>query len=524
MAGIKKYIIAVDAGGSSIRALLFDHQGRILGREQVQTTVISPEPGAVEHEPMDQWNQFRKAVTTLVNKLDVSFSEIASIGISVQRATFTLWDRTGRPCHNFISWADIRAAETTASMNRNFKWKLVKLGAAVVSLFTRSTMLTATGMLKFVTDHALSRLNWLFARYPDIYERAKSGELLFGTLDTWFVYKLTGGKVHATDTSNAASTSIYNHFDFKWNPIFCKLFKIPMNIFPVVKETVDNFGVTAPELFDGAAIPIGAVAGDQMSALFGHCCFKKGDVKISQGSGSFVDINMGYKPRLSRRGLFPLVAWRIKGKTTYMLEGSMATAGRLIDWLGQGIGLSDTPKTLNELASQCEDSEGVVFVPTPSGIRFPYFKPTARGTVFGLSLATHKRHVARAVLQGIAMRLVDILDGIKKDTGVKIRSIKTDGGVSRSDLLLQCIADLSRHSVARSVEHEVAATGAAYLAGIYAGIWSSPDEISALKKDYDMFEPRMCSKDRNVIKERWRVALKAALSVNSEQGTVDSDQ
>ena len=513
MAEIKKYIIAVDAGGSSIRALLFDIKGKIIGREQVKTEIISPEPGAIEHDPEEQWKQFLFAINNLLNNCNVKPSEIASIGISVQRATFTLWDKNGKPCCNFISWSDIRAAETTAAMNKNIKWNLVKLGAAIVSFFTHSTILTATGMLKFVTDHALSRLKWLFDTRPDIYEKAIKGELLFGTLDTWFIYKLTGGKVHATDTSNAASTSIYNHFDLKWNSIFCNLFKIPMGILPEVKETVDDFGVTSSDLFDGALIPIGSVVGDQMASLFGHCCFKKGDVKISQGSGSFVDINMGYKPKLSRRGLFPLVAWRIKGRTTYMLEGSMATAGRLIDWLGQGLGLSDTPKVLNELAAECDDSEGVVFVPTPSGIRFPYFKPTARGTVFGLSLDTHRRHVARAVLQGITMRVVDILNGIVKDTGIKVTTIKTDGGVSRSDLLLQCMADLSNHSVERSVEHEVAATGAAYLAGMSAGIWKSFNEISNLKREYDLFEPRIDPGKREKIKKRWEKALKAALSV-----------
>lgn len=513
MAEIKKYIIAVDAGGSSIRAFLFNVQGRIIGREQVKTEIIAPEPGAIEHDPDEQWKQFLIAVNNLLGNSNVKFSEIASLGISVQRGTFTLWDKKGDTCCNFISWSDIRAAETTVAMNRNIKWKFVKLGAAIVSFFTRDTMLTATGMLKFVTDHSLSRLIWLFNSRPDVYEKAKKGELMFGTLDTWFVYKLTGGKVHATDTSNAASTSLYNHFDLKWNSIFCNLFKIPMGILPDVRETVDDFGVTAPELFDGAAIPIGAIVGDQMASLFGHRCFGKGDVKISQGSGSFVDINMGYKPKLSRRGLFPLVAWRIKGKTTYMLEGSMATAGRLIDWLGHGIGLSDTPKVLNDLAAECDDSEGVVFVPIPSGIRFPHFKPTARGTVFGLSLDTHRRHVARAVLQGIAMRLVDILNGIKKDTGIKVTTIKTDGGVSRSDILLQCISDLSDHLVTRSREHEVAAAGAAYLAGMSAGIWKSFDEIARLEKGYDLFEPRMCNEDRDKIKKRWKTALKAALSV-----------
>jgi glycerol kinase len=513
MAEINKYIIAVDAGSSSIRALLFDAHGQIIGREQTLTEVLSIEPGAVEYNPEEIWNQFLAAINNLLKNCNVDPSEIASIGISVQRSTFTLWDKNGKTCSNFIAWSDIRAAEMTAVINRNIKWKFVKLGAALVSLFTRGAMLTATGMLTFITEHALPRIIWLFDKHPDIYKKAINGELLFGTLDTWFVYKLTGGKVHATDISNAASTSLYNHFDLKWNSIFCNLFKIPIGIFPEVKETVDNFGVTSPNLFNGASIPIGSVVGDQMSSLFGHCCFKKGDVKISQGSGSFVDVNMGFKPALSRRGLLPLVAWRIGGRTTYMLEGFMATAGRLIDWLGQGIGLSDTPKVLNELAAECEDSEGVVFVPTPSGIRFPHFKPTARGTVFGLSLNTHRRHVARAVLQGIAMRLVDILKGIQKDTGINITNIKTDGGVSRSDILLQCFSDLSDHSVERSGEHEVAARGAAYLAGMSAGVWKNFDEINNLEKKYDTFKPRINPENRKIIIKRWEKALKAALSV-----------
>jgi glycerol kinase len=513
MAELKKYIISLDAGGSSIRALLVDNKGLIIAREQVKTEIISPAPGAIEHDPEELWEQLIIVVNRLLKNCDVSPFEIASIGISVQRAIFTLWDKSGKVCCNFISWSDIRAADTTRAMNKNIKWKFVKLGAAIVSRFTGSTMLTAIGMLDFVTDHALSRLNWLFEKRSDVYERAINGDLMFGTLDTWFVYKLTGGKVHATDTSNAASTSLYNHFDNKWNSIFCNLFKIPMGILPEVKETKDNFGNTSKDIFDGAEIPIGALVGDQMASLFGHCCFNKGDVKISQGSGSFVDINMGYKPKLSRRGLFPLVAWRLDGKTTYMLEGHLATAGRLIDWLGHGLGLSDTPKILNELAAECDDSEGVVFVPTPSGIRFPYFMPTARGTIFGLSLSTHKRHVARAVLQGITMRLIDILDGIKKDTRVKISSIKTDGGVSQSDLLLQCIADLSNHLVQRSMEHEIAAMGAAYIAGMSVGIWKSFDEIVKIERKYDVFKPCIMEEKRKKIKKRWERALKAALSV-----------
>ncbi len=507
-----KFIIGLDAGGSGTRAFLFDGYGRIVGRVFEKVKTLHPEEGATEHDPEEQWSVLLRAIRELIYKYTRGPKTIEAIGLSVQRSTFTLWDRfTGIPCCNFISWADVRAADTTDRMNRKFKWKLVKFAAFIISKITHNTMLTATGMLTFVTDHALTRLRWLFDSKPDVYEKAKKGDLYFGTLDTWFVYKLTGKKLHVTDTSNAASTSLYNSFELKWNDIFCRVFEIPMNILPEVRETAGDFGSTDSEIFGGISIPIKAVVGDQMSALFGHRCFKKGDVKISQGSGSFVDINIGLKPKLSRRGLFPLIAWTLHGRTTYMLEGYMATAGRLIDWLGQGLGLSDTPKVLNELAEQTKDSEGVVFVPTPSGIRFPYFQPTARGTILGLSLNTHRRHVARAVIQGMTMRIVDILNGIKKDTKVAITGIKADGGVSRSDVLLQCLADLSGHSVSRSIEHEMAATGAAYLAGLSSGIWKNLDDIMLLEGEYETFYPEMNQNQRIYIIKRWERALKAVL-------------
>ncbi len=508
---MKEYLIGIDAGGSSTRAFLFDSSGLIVAREAEKAQTLHPEDGATEHDPFDQWEVLYRVIKRLIGNHTPGPESIRAIGISVQRTTFTLWDKkSGEPCCNFISWADVRAAEVTDRMNASLKWKAVKAAAFVAGRITRSTMLRATGMLNFVTDHALTRLKWLFETRADIYESAQKGELLFGTLDTWFVYKLTGGRKHLTDTSNAASTSMYNPFDFKWNPIFCGIFKIPMNIFPEVKETADDFGETDPELF-GAPIPIKAVVGDQMSALFGHKCFNRGDVKISQGSGSFVDINMGYKPRLSRRGLFPIIAWTLKGKTTYMLEGYVATAGRLIDWLGEGLGLSDTPAVLNELASQTEDSEGVVFVPTPSGIRFPYFRPTARGSILGLSLNTHRKHVARAVIQGIAMRMVDILEGIEKDTGVRITGIKTDGGVSRSDVLLQCLSDLTGYPVSRSDEFEMAAAGAAYLAGISSGLWNDVSDLENLHSGYTVFSPSADGEKRALVKKRWHKALKAVL-------------
>jgi glycerol kinase len=250
-----------------------------------------------------------------------------------------------------------------------------------------------------------------------------------------------------------------------------------------------------------------------MAALFAHACFDRGEVKVSQGSGSFVDINVGPKGVCSRRGLFPLVAWRVGGRATYMLEGSVATAGKLIDWLGEGLGLSDTPKVLNDYATQCEDTEGVIFVPTPAGIRFPYFNPRAKGTILGLSLTTHKRHVARAVLEGIAHRIVDILEGIRADTGIPILRVKVDGGVSQSDILLQLIADFSGYEVERSQEVEMSARGAGLLAGLGAGIWSSREELRALGSEYTRFVPQMDPEERRRRTRRWHRAVRAVLKV-----------
>jgi glycerol kinase len=287
-------------------------------------------------------------------------------------------------------------------MNKNIIWRIFKKFAWIASKITRNSMLTTTSMYDFSTDHVTVRLKWALDTIDSLRERCKAGEIAYGTIDTWFIYKLAGGKVHATDYSNAA-TGMLNPFQLKWNLPLMRIFDIPQEILPELKETNGNFGVTDPSLFDGAEIPIRAASGDQQAALFGQCCFKPGDVKISIGSGAFVDMNVGEKGKLSKRVLFPLVAWMINEKPTHMLEGYVATAGTLIDWLGQGIGLSDTPKVLNEYTAQCDDTEGVIFIPTPSGIRFPYFSPKTKASIQGFSLKTHRKHVARAVFEGIAL-------------------------------------------------------------------------------------------------------------------------
>ncbi len=509
----KRYIAAIDSGSTGIRAFLFDKAGSIVAREYERTQGFSPEPGALEHDPEGLWNAFLGVTSRLFASSGCSPSEVAAIGISNQRGSFCLWERdTGKPLINFINWADVRAADTVDRMNNLPKWKLIQAGAFLASRVSGDTMMWASSMLRFTTDHASCRLRWVLDRDPALAERCGTGEVLFGTLDTWFVYKLSGGRLHLTDSSNAASTSLYNPFDLKWNGIFLKLFGIPKAILPEVRDTAGDFGETDPGLF-GVSIPIRAVAGDQMAALFGHCCFDAGEVKISQGSGAFVDINVGPKGKVSKRGLFPLIAWTLQGKPTYMLEGYVATAGTLIDWLGQGIGLSDTPAALNDFASQCTDTEGVIFVPTHSGLRFPYFNPRARGTIFGLSLATHRRHVARAVFEGIALRLYDIISGMETDTKTPIRSLKVDGGVSRSDILLQCLADFADLEVRRAPEPDMSGTGAAYLAGLSCGFWRDKDELRSLQKGYTVFSPRIPRERREAKLAQWRKAIRAVIEV-----------
>lgn len=506
--------MAVDSGGRSLRSFLFDRKGEILFRSSVPTPSTSGTPGAQEHDPQMMWDAFVQAVRDVMAKADCRASDIVAMGISAQRASFMLWEKSsGAPLTPLISWADVRAADRVDAMNRSPKWKALQALSAVGAFLTRDTLLTAASMLKFTTDHASARLLWLLDENPELRRRCENGEVVFGTTDSWFLYKLTGN--HLTDASQAAATSMYNPFKLKWNPIICKTFNIPMNIFPKVLDSNGDFGKSKPELF-GGSIAIRGSLGDQMAALFGHCCFEAGEVKISQGSGAFVDLNVGSKPRLSKRGLFPLIAWVKNGKPVYMLEGYVATAGTLIDWLGQGIGLSSNGKELDALAAQCDDTEGITVVPTASGIRFPYFNPRTRAAIFGLSLATHRCHVARAVLEGLALRLNDILTGMEKDTKTKIRAVNVDGGVSNSDILIQSLADFSGITVSRSAEPDMSATGAAYMAGIGSGFWKSESELRSLAGSCRVFNPSIAEERRRAVLKRWNKIIRQLLKVDKK--------
>lgn len=512
MENSKRHILSIDSGTSGIRAVLFDHAGKIVAQEYRTTDPLTAEAGAVEHDPETLWR-------TLLDVTDRVFAaypadQTAAVGICNQRGSFCLWEReTGRPLTNFISWADVRSAGVMDAMNRDWRWRTLKFFATILSRVTGSKMLLATSLLSFTTDHASVRLKWVLNENPELKARCERGEVLFGTLDTYYIYRLTGGKRHVSDAGNAGATGLFNPFQLRWNDVLCKIFDLPMSIFPEVLDTNGEFGLTASDRFSGACLPIRAAAGDQMAALFGQQCFAPGQVKISQGSGAFVDLHTGARPKVSRRGLLPLLAWSINGEPTYMLEGFVATAGTLLNWLGHGIGLSDTAAELDQLAAQTENTEGVFFFPTPTGIRYPYFNPHVKASITGLSLATHRRHVARAVLEGIAMRLYEILDGMQRDTGVRLTALRVDGGVSRSDVLLQCLANFTGIPVERAPESEMAATGTAYLAGLAVGFWKNTDELP-VPGEYEKFSPAMNAIVRKKKVRRWKKAQQLLLGLD----------
>lgn len=508
---MKKYVMALDSGSTGIRAIIFDKEGKLIAKKYEETPPITPKQGWIEHDPIQLWEQTKSVIKEALSAAKTNADEIAAIGITNQRGSFTLWERdTGKPICNLINWADIRASETADAANKSKKWKRLQSMAKLVYFLTRSASMLQASIIKFNPDMASIRLKWYFDNNPDIRERAKKGEICFGTIDSWLIYNLTGGSKggkHVTDCSNASVTGLYDSFKTEWHKIVLPMFDIPMMALPEVRDTSCVFGQTDPELF-GAQIPIGSAVGDQMAAMFGQCCFNKGDVKISHGSGSFVDINTGSKARVSGKGLYSLIAWRLNGKCTYMLEGTNAMTGTMIDWAINHFHAADTPQQLDQRAASVSDSEGVYIVPALSGIRFPYFDSFARGIAIGLSLQTRNPHFCRAILEGIGFRSKDVIDIVESELKIHINDIDVDGGVSNSDPLLQFSADILNKKIFRPEQKEMTALGAAYLAGLSVGFWNDLDELKQLHKADRVFEPNMDEETRVKKYKRWQDAVK----------------
>ena len=489
-----KYIMALDLGTTSCRCIIFDKNGRICSAAQKEFTQYFPQPGWVEHDAEEIWATQTGLMYEAMSKIDITINEIAGIGITNQRETTVLWDKeTGRPVHKAIVWQCRRTA--------GYCDELKKLGMAE---FFR----TKTGLVLDAYFSA-TKLRWLLDNVIGARERAEKGELLFGTVDSWIIWKLTGGKVHVTDYSNASRTMLFNIHTLKWDEEILRVLKIPQQILPEVKPSSHVYGYTDSKLF-GREVPIAGAGGDQQCALFGQTCFERGEVKNTYGTGGFMLMNTGTAPVNSHNGLVTTIAWGVDDKVEYALEGSIFVAGAAVQWLRDELGLIRDAAESEVLAKSVPDANGCYVVPAFVGLGAPYWDQYARGAIVGLTRGVNRKHIVRATLESIAYQVNDVLMAMQEDSGMPITSLRVDGGACDNDFLMQFQADILNTSVVRPYCIETTAMGAAYLAGLAVGYWRSKEEILANHVIAAEFKPQMGQAKRESLLQGWHNAVKAA--------------
>lgn len=491
-----KFILALDQGTTSSRAILFDYAGRIHGSAQQEFRQIFSQPGWVEHDANEIWQSQLAVVQKVLKDKRVLASDIAAIGVTNQRETTVIWDRhSGEPIANAIVWQDRRTAGLCDRLRADGK----------AALFQQKTGL--------VLDSYFSgtKVKWLLDNVPGAREKAERGELAFGTIDSWLIFKLSGA--HVTDTSNASRTMMFNIKSLRWDDELLQLLDVPRSLLPAVVASSGVLGQTYAELL-GASVPIAGVAGDQQAATFGQACHQPGMAKNTYGTGCFMLMNTGQEAIASRNNLLTTIGWttgsQLPGKTDYMLEGSVFMAGATVQWLRDGLGIIRDSSEVEALAASVPDTGGVVFVPAFAGLGAPYWDAYARGTLVGMTRGTTKAHIARAALASIAYQTVDVLEAMQKDSAIVLRELRVDGGASRNDLLMQFQADVLGVPVVRPMVTETTALGAAYLAGLAVGFWSSQEEISAQWRMERRFIPTMSNDERAERLALWRRAVKPA--------------
>ncbi len=492
------YILAIDQGTTSSRCMIFDDKGQSVGSGNASFKQYYPQPGWVEHDPEDI---FASVVTSMNQALDrsgLNAASIAAIGITNQRETTVIWDRlTGIPIYHAIVWQCRRTAPICeAWKSRGWEPEVRKRTGLVIDAY-----------------FSAGKIKWILDNVPGARERAETGNLMFGTVDSWLVYKLTGGRMHVTDYSNASRTMIFNTQTLAWDEELCRRFGIPMTILPKALPSCSEFGIVAPGipgLEKVKGVRITGIAGDQPAALFGQMCLNEGDVKNTYGTGCFTLMNTGQNRIISSGGLLTSAAWSYDGKTVYALEGSVFHAGSIISWLKDEMKLIATPRECDELAESVADSGGVFLVPAFSGLGAPYWDMYARGCLIGLTRGSNRAHIARAAIESIAYQVYDLIELMKRDSGYEIRALKADGGVSVSNLLMQMQADLTGVPVHRSREKETTSLGAAFLAGLTAGVWSKMEEVAALYASDRVFTPAAPETFRQERIDLWRKAVSRA--------------
>jgi glycerol kinase len=484
-----QYILSMDQGTTSSRAIVFDHSGSIVSVAQKEFRQIFPKPGWVEHDPRDIWSSQAGVAAEALTKANVAASDVAAIGITNQRETTLVWDRqTGEPIGNAIVWQDRRTAAICDRLKSRKLDRLIrrKTGLVIDAYFSAT------------------KLQWMLENVKGARGRAKAGELAFGTVDSWLVWNLTNGRVHATDASNASRTMLFDITKGEWDDELLEIFGVPRSMLPEVRSSSEVYGETT---LLGTPIPIAGIAGDQQAALFGQACTKPGMAKNTYGTGCFMLMNTGTKRIVSKNNLLTTIAWRIGDRTEYALEGSIFIAGAVVQWLRDGLEFFRTATDIEALAGSVADTGGVYLVPAFAGLGAPHWDQYARGTIVGLTRGTTKAHIARAALESIALQTMDVLAAMQADAGIKLRELRVDGGASANNLLMQLQADLLGVPVVRPRVAETTALGAAYLAGLAVGFWKSRADIARQWQVDRRFTPEMKAPARKKIASGWERAL-----------------
>lgn len=496
----QKYILALDQGTSSSRAIVFDHEGRICATAQKEFPQHFPKPGWVEHDPKDIWSSEASVIAEAITSMGINGLNIAGIGITNQRETTIVWDaETGEPVYNAIVWQDRRTSEYCDSLKKQNLTGFIreKTGLIIDAYFSAT------------------KIRWILENVPGARARAEAGKLRFGTVDTWLLWNLTRGECHMTDVSNASRTMLFNIHTLKWDEDLMKLFGIPMSMLPEVHSSSEIYGYTKTTIF-AHKVPVAGIAGDQQTALFGQMCTTPGSVKNTYGTGCFLLMNSGTKPITSSHNLLTTIAWKIGDTVNYALEGSIFVGGSVVQWLRDGLGIIKSSSEIESLAMTVPDNGGVYFVPALTGLGAPYWDQYAKGTICGLTRGTTAAHIARAALEGIAFETMDIVNAMEHDAGIKLAELKVDGGASRNNLMMQFQADILGTKVIRPKVTETTAMGACYLAGLATGYWDSLDDIKRQWNADKVFEPLAPAEKVLKLKEGWANAIGRTLTEDSK--------
>lgn len=490
---MSSYILSLDQGTTSSRAIIFDKKGDVIAIAQREFTQIFPQSGWVEHDPMEIWSSQAAVAAEATVKAGINGKQIAAMGITNQRETVVVWNKnTGKPIYNAIVWQDRRTANFCEGLKKAGKEAMIR---------------EKTGLL-IDAYFSATKIKWILDHVPDARNAAERGELICGTIDTWLIWNFSKGDLHITDVTNASRTLLYNINTLSWDDELLELFDIPKSMLPAVKASSEKYGETKSTLF-AHPIPICGIAGDQQAALFGQLCTQAGMVKNTYGTGCFMLMNIGKTVKYSKNNLLTTIAWQINGETNYAFEGSIFIAGAVVQWLRDGLGIIKNASEIEKLAGSVDHTDGVYFVPAFAGLGAPYWDPNARGTIVGLSRGTTAAHIARAAISSIAFQTADVLSAMEADAGVKVKELRVDGGATANKLLMQFQADLLNCKVNKPKIVETTALGAAYLAGLACGFWKSLEEIQELWQSDSIFNPNPDDKEIADGLKEWKRAIKA---------------